>query len=171
MKEGNGQICLARGSVPYCTSSVIVVTVNDGETIGVNSEAAEGYVWASYDGSGLGQPQTFTMPVTGDILIGVFFTSTAVPLKLYTGDTITVQATVAGAPTITAHLIRFYDGAGKQVGRYTQADPEFADLGVGVYTIAHQSSEADQSGTWKCHWQITVAGIIDSEELSIPVEE
>jgi hypothetical protein len=108
-------------------------------------------------------------------------------MALYTGDTITIQATVAGAPTITAHLIRFYDANGKQVGKYTQADPEWHDLTGGVYTIAHQSQEQDQASyttldpstippsvvrhNWKCHWQITVAGVVDSEELDIVVNE
>lgn len=171
VKGGSGQICAAKGSVSYCTGSVIVVTVNDGDTIAVNCVADSGYTFDHYDGAGLGQPQTFTTAVTDDILIGVFFTSGVSPLKLYTGDTITVQNTVTGAPTITAHLIRFYDGAGKQVGKYTQDDPEFTDMTGGVYTIAHQSSEADQSGTWKCHWQITVTEVIDSEELDIEVYE
>jgi len=137
----------------------------------VNCAPADGYSFDHYDGEGLGQPQTFTDTITSDVLIGVFFTSGVSPLKLYTGDTITVQATVAGDPTIDSHLIRFYDGAGKQVGKYTDASPEFDGSAHPIYTIAHQSSEADQAGTWKCHWQITVAGIVDSEELAIPVEE
>jgi hypothetical protein len=100
-------------------------------------------------------------------------------MTLYTGDTITVKATIAGAITPDSQIVRFYDAGGREVGRYT--DPTLGE--AGVYTQAHKSSETDTPsydttvGTvvthhnWKCHWQITKDDVVDSEELDIVVKE
>lgn len=88
-------------------------------------------------------------------------------MTIYTGDTITVNATLDGSLSDPdSQLIRFFDAAGRMVGKYTNP------TGSGTaWSIAHQSHEFDQFGTWLCHWQVTKGTDVESEQLEITVAE